>query len=471
MLFADLLFIYGFFVLCFIAYFAFKSIKARNAVLIFFSLLFYAYGEPKRIVIYLLGIAVNYALSLLLAPKNSPRKRKTALVISILFNIGMLAVFKYTDFVIDNINSIFGASIKPTGIVMLVGISFYTFRMISYMVDVYWEKVELQRNFGKLLLFISLFPTVTAGPIVRYTTIGGELTERTSSVNDIYEGFMRVICGLSKKVIISDNLGLLVNKCFGENISEASVAATWVGVIAYTLQVYYDFSGYSDIAIGMGRIFGFHFDENFNYPFICRSISEFWQRWHMSLGSFFRDYLLYLPIFGHRLPTVSLFLVWFTTGLWHGASWNYVIWGLYFGVFIYIETLLGKKRLKKIPTPIMHIYNKLVIIIGFGIFEFTSMADMGNFFKNLVGANGNAFTNDAFTAAVTPYLFLLLLAVAASFPIFASFKKRLASSGEGVQSAVMICGTAVAIALLFIDTALIVKALGSNVPFLYAKNF
>ncbi len=467
MLFADLLFMYAFLPLCFLFYFMFKSIKVKNAVLIAFSLIFYACGEPVKIFLFVASALINYLLALWMDKARGSAKCKLALILSLIYNIGMLGIFKYTDFMINNVNGIFGTEIPLLKIALPLGISFYTFQVMSYMIDVYWEKVPVQKHFHKLLLYISLFPQLVAGPIVRYQTIAEEIDSRKTCITDAFEGFLRLIIGLSKKVLLANNLNVLVQNCFGNNVSEASVTATWIGVIAYSLQVYFDFSGYSDMAIGIGRIFGFHFDENFRHPFMCRSISEFWQRWHISLGSFFRDYLLYLPIFGKRRAVLSLFLVWFTTGLWHGASWNYVIWGLYFGVFIFIETKIGKKNLKKAPTVLMHIYNKLVILIGFGIFKFENMNDLGNFFKNLVGANGNAFINTAATDALSTHLFIFIAAIIACFPISTYLKKRFESSSTFSYSAAMICVTAYALLLLFVDTSVLVKTFSSNNPFLY----
>ena len=467
MLFADLLFMYAFLPLCFLFYFTFKSIKVKNAVLIAFSLIFYACGEPVKIFLFVASALINYLLALWMDKARGSAKCKLALILSLIYNIGMLGIFKYTDFMINNVNGIFGTEIPLLKIALPLGISFYTFQVMSYMIDVYWEKVPVQKHFHKLLLYISLFPQLVAGPIVRYQTIAEEIDSRKTSITDAFEGFLRLIIGLSKKVLLANNLNVLVQNCFGNNVSEASVTATWIGVIAYSMQVYFDFSGYSDMAIGIGRIFGFHFDENFRHPFMCRSISEFWQRWHISLGSFFRDYLLYLPIFGKRRAVLSLFLVWFTTGLWHGASWNYVIWGLYFGVFIFIETKIGKKNLKKAPTVLMHIYNKLVILIGFGIFKFENMNDLGNFFKNLVGANGNAFINTAATDALSTHLFIFIAAIIACFPISTYLKKRFESSSTFSYSAAMICVTSYALLLLFVDTSVLVKTFSSNNPFLY----
>lgn len=467
MIFADILFLFAFLPICFILYFLSKSIKWRNSVLIFVSLVFYAFGKPLYIPLFLASIVVNYFLALGINKNKNTGKAKLLMVLDLLYNFGMLGIFKYTDFMINNINGIFGTNIPLQNIALPLGISFYTFQIVSYVIDVYWEKVPVQKNFGKLMLYISLFPQLVAGPIVRYQTVAEEIDNRRTTITDAFEGGLRLIIGLSKKVLLANNLNTLVIKCFGENISDATVVGTWIGVIAYSMQVYFDFSGYSDMAIGIGRIFGFHFDENFKHPFMCRSISEFWQRWHISLGSFFRDYLLYVPIFGKRRAVLSLFLVWFTTGLWHGASWNYVIWGLYFGVFIFIETKIGKKRLKNAPTLLMHIYNKLVILIGFGIFRFENIHDLGNFFKNLVGANGNQLINDNTITAFMNYLFVFLIALIACFPIIPAIKKRIEQSSQAVYSIAAVTATCCALMLLFVDTSVLVETFGSNNPFIY----
>ena len=467
MLFADLFFMFAFLPICFLAYFAFKSIKAKNIVLIITSLIFYAFGEPIKIFMFVGSALLNYLFARWIDSTRGTRNCKLALTLSLLFNFGMLGVFKYTDFMISNINGIFGTSIPAQNIALPLGISFYTFQIVSYVIDVYWEKVPVQKQFHKLLLYISLFPQLVAGPIVRYQTVAEEIDDRKTTIYDAFEGFTRLIIGLSKKVLLANNLNTLVNACFGENLSEASVTATWLGVVAYAMQVYFDFSGYSDMAIGIGRIFGFHFDENFKHPFMCRSISEFWQRWHISLGSFFKDYLLYIPIFGKRRAVLSLFLVWFTTGLWHGASWNYVIWGLYFGVFIFIETKIGKKNLKNAPSLLMHVYNKLVILIGFGIFKFENINDLGNFFKNLVGANGNAFSNNETLVAFKSHVFIFAIALLACFPIAGFLKRRFEVAKPSVIFIATLCTTIYLVLLLFLDTTVLVKTFSSNNPFLY----
>lgn len=467
MLFADLFFMFAFLPICFMAYFAFKSIKAKNIVLIVTSLVFYAFGEPIKILMFVGSALLNYLFARWIDSARGTKGSKIALAISLLYNFGMLGVFKYTDFMISNINGIFGTSIPAQNIALPLGISFYTFQIVSYVIDVYWEKVPVQKQFHKLLLYISLFPQLVAGPIVRYQTVAEEIDDRKTTIYDAFEGFTRLIIGLSKKVLLANNLNTLVNACFGENLSEATVTATWIGVVAYAMQVYFDFSGYSDMAIGIGRIFGFHFNENFKHPFMCRSISEFWQRWHISLGSFFRDYLLYVPIFGKRRAVLSLFLVWFTTGLWHGASWNYVIWGLYFGVFIFIETKIGKKNLKNAPTLLMHIYNKLVILIGFGIFKFENINDLGNFFKNLIGANGNSLVSNETFITFKAHIFIFAIALLACFPIAGYFKRRFEVAKPSVAFMAMLCTTIYLVLLLLLDTTVLVKTFSSNNPFLY----
>jgi len=474
MLFADILFLFVFLPICISSYFLVKDIKSKNTVLLIFSLIFYAWGEPVRILLLVLSAALNYSLAIMIELSKGSNKGKGYLILSLIFNIGMLGIFKYTDFFLSNINGLLGTSIPMQNIALPLGISFYTFQIMSYVIDVYWDKVSAQRSFFDLLMYVSLFPQLVAGPIVRYETIAEEIKDRHTTVADFSDGMCRLIVGLTKKVLLANNLNLLVEELFhvektGVNIGEATVVGAWVGVIAYSMQVYFDFSGYSDMAIGMGRIFGFHFDENFEHPFMCRSISEFWQRWHISLGSFFRDYLLYLPIFGKRRKYLSLFLVWFTTGLWHGASWSFIFWGLYFGLFLFLETLVGKKRLKQIPTVAMHIYNKLVIILGFGIFYFTDLTEMGTFFKALIGANGNAFISESTTLSIETYIWLFLVSIIACFPIVPAIKKHVSKLSYYGQGIAKLLQTAVVCVMLFICVNLLVDSFLTNNPFLYFR--
>jgi len=474
MLFSDLFFLYFFLPLCFILYYLAKSTKRRNIVLVIFSLFFYAFGEPVKILLLLLSVGVNYVIGLLIADdKTRGKSGKVFLVIGLVFDIGMMGVFKYTDFIIDNINALTGLSIAHSGIVMPLGISFFTFQILSYIIDVYWENVTAQKKFYKLLLYISMFPQLIAGPIVRYETIAEEIDNRTITADDICDGMTRFVVGLSKKVLLANTLNLVVKGLFETTdttlLGSVSAVACWTGAICYALQIYFDFSGYSDMAIGMGRMFGFHFDENFNYPFICRSISEFWQRWHISLGSFFRDYLLYLPIFGKRRQYLSIFLVWFTTGLWHGAAWNFVIWGLYFGIFVFAESKIGKKALKKVPDVVMHIYNKIIIIIGFGIFYFDDLGALGRFFGGLIGTAGGGFINDSAITVLTDYSYVIIFAIIASFPVIPFIKKQFAKLG-GVGKAIYQIGACVAcVAMLIMVYGVLVDTFATNNVFIYTR--
>ncbi|MBQ0092271.1 MAG: MBOAT family protein [Clostridiales bacterium] len=484
--FATLPFIALFFPICIAAYLLANKTQYRNCILILFSMLFYACGRPIELVLLLLTTAINFLLARSIDANRTNKLCKLSFAIALIYDIGMLFVFKYTDFLIGNLNQWFGLSLPTADLTLPLGISFYTFQILSYIIDVYWENVPVQKKFSKLLLYISLFPQLVAGPIVRYSTVAEEIDNRHTSLTDLTEGFTRVLIGLGKKVIVANHLKLLAELYLTTTVDTASVFATWIGVISYSMQVYFDFSGYSDMAIGMGRIFGFHFDENFNYPFICRSIQEFWQRWHISLGSFFRDYLLYVPIFGKRRQWMSLFLVWFTTGLWHGASWNFIVWGLYFGVFIFIEQKLGKKTLKKIPDVAMHIYNKIVIIIGFGIFyqdnctSFdTFLSKMGSFFGNLFGFSGHGFFNGAELTNgplnkelnepvyFTKYVWLFLIAIIACLPIVPALKKYVKTCSAGVQSAAQVLSALFCIGLLVVSVIMIIAS--KNNPFLYFR--
>ena len=468
MKFTDLIFVYIFMAALIPIYFIGRKTTYRNVILVAFSLIFYAWSRPEWLILLLVSITGNYFFGLMIDKYRGTGKAKLGVALSLVLSLGMLAVFKYTDFFIGNINGIFGTSIPLTNIALPIGISFYTFQIISYIMDVYWDKVPVQKNYGKLLLYISLFPQLVAGPIVRYSTIVNEIDKRTSSYDDISTGITRFIYGFGKKTIIANALYEIVEKYFGNDLGSLSVAGTWYAVILYALYVYYDFSGYSDMAIGLGRIFGFRFDENFRYPFVSKSITEFWQRWHISLGTFFRDYLLYVPIFGKRRKYAGLLLVWFCTGFWHGASWNYIIWGLYFGLFVFLEQLIGKKRLKKVPAVIMHIYAKLIIIVGFGIFYFNDksggISALGTFFGNLVGANGNMLIDLGTQTSFMNNIFLIIAAIVCSTPVIPAIRKKLLETDAG-QNAVGISTVVSNVVILAVGTLMLVSS--TNNPFLY----
>ncbi len=465
MIFSSLIFLYLFLPICLISYAAVREMRFKNLVLILFSLFFYAWGEPVRILYLLLSVMLNYFFGIQVRKQKGSRA-KLVLGASLVYNIGMIGVFKYSGFLMENINAIFGSHFPVPEIAQLIGISFYTFQVISYVVDCYWEKVEPQRDFSKFLLYVSLFPQLIAGPIVRYTTIAAEIDSRRTTLEDLSSGLTRFIIGLSKKVILADQLFRIVDDFLGGNPESLSVVGTWYGVIIYSLYIYFDFSGYSDMAIGLGRIFGFHFDENFRHPFLCKDITEFWQRWHISLGSFFRDYLLPLPIFGIRNKYLSLFAVWLCTGIWHGASWNYVIWGLYYGAFIMLEAKLGKKKMRSFPLWARHIYSKLVIIIGFGIFYFEDGGQLLQFLRNLTLFNPNGFCTTMEQVSFCNNLYLILAAIACTFPLL-ELPKKLAEKSANARLTVSALGTLSCAALLILSSILLVDA--TTKAFLYYR--
>lgn len=470
MVFADLFFIYCFLPLCLICYLLARSIPAKNGVLIVFSLIFYAWGEPLWILLLLFSSLLNWAAGLVIERARGTSGAKAAVAAAIVVDIGLLVVFKYSGFLVENLNALTHLALPVPQIRMPIGISFFTFQAISYVLDCYWETVEVQRRWPRFLLYLALFPQLIAGPIVRYSAVEKEIGDRKITLTDLSEGALRVIVGLSKKVILANNLWAIVDTFFGKDITGLSVLGTWYTVLVYSLYVYFDFSGYSDIAIGLGRMFGFHFDENFRHPFACKTIAEFWQRWHISLGSFFRDYLLYVPIFGKNRKYLSLFLVWFCTGVWHGAAWNYILWGLYFGCFIFFEQKLGKKRIKRWPLWWKHIYSKLVILIGFGIFYFEDLGQLGQFFLNISGAamltNGAAFFDQVTWSSLLNHLFLILGSIVFSLPVLPKIKQFFLENGSsGLYIAGRVGSTALCLGLLAVVSILLVDT--TNNVFLY----
>lgn len=472
MVFADLFFLYVFLPLCLLAYCLFKDIEKKNVVLIIFSLIFYAWGEPVYVLLLLFSAVFNWCMGLVIDRTREGPGGKASVALAIVVNLALLMVFKYSAFLVENFNAVFKTSVAVPSISLPIGISFFTFQALSYIIDVYWETVEAQPRFKNFLLYLSLFPQLIAGPIVRYSVVEEEITSRSTSLTDLSQGAMRVILGLAKKVIIANNLYTIVETFYGSSITSLSIFGNLYTVIVYSLYVYFDFSGYSDMAIGLGRMFGFHFNENFTHPFACTTVAEFWQRWHISLGSFFRDYLLYVPIFGQPRKYFNLFLVWFCTGLWHGASWNYVLWGLYFGLFLFFEQTIAKKWLKKWPSWVKFIYSKIVIVIGFGIFFFEDLSQLGEFFKHifLVSAfTGQAAWFDSLTwSSLLNNLFLIVVAIVISMPVFPKVKGLvLESRRQGVYTIGWVAAILGCIVLLALSSILLVDA--TNNPFLYFR--
>lgn len=378
MLFSSMIFLWVFLPIILFLYFVLDK-RYRNIFLLFASLIFYAWGEPKYIFLMVFSIIVNYLFGILIDQCIEHKRRKLWLIICIIINLGLLGYFKYFNFIVDNINQLAReVIIRPKNIILPIGISFYTFQALSYVVDVYRYKegrgdVKVQKNIFNLALYIALFPQLIAGPIVKYHDIVEQIEVRTSSIPKVAYGIKRFIYGLGKKVIISNTLALVSDQIFALPVGELGFATAWVGIISYSLQIYFDFSGYSDMAIGLGHLFGFRFMENFNYPYISKSIQEFWRRWHISLSTWFREYL-YIPLGGNRKGArrtyINLMIVFFATGLWHGASWNFIIWGLFHGLFLVLERKwLGEVLARNSFKLLNHIYTLLVVMIGWVFFR------------------------------------------------------------------------------------------------------
>lgn len=386
--FTSILFLFLFFPAFLFCYFIFKKRNIRNYVLFFFSIIFYAWGEPFYVFLILISILVNYVLAILIDKKKN---RKLWFILALVFDLGTLLVFKYTDFIINTINFIPKLNLPLVNLALPIGISFYTFQMVSYIIDVYKKKVKVQKNILYLGCYIVSFPQLIAGPIVRYETIEDELDNRKENYKDTALGIRRFISGFAKKAILANSLGLIATSILDAGANHYGFIGSWIAMICYTMQIYFDFSGYSDMAIGIGKMLGFNYLENFDMPYISKSITEYWRRWHISLSSWFKDYV-YIPLGGNRVSKIkwirNIFIVWFLTGLWHGASWNFVLWGLYFGVILLIEKIWLNKYLDKAPSAIKHIYTMVLVIIGWVIFRSTNLSEAGSILTSMIGLNG-----------------------------------------------------------------------------------
>jgi len=428
MVFSSLFFLFFFLPLNLIFYYFAPTLKAKNIVMLVFSLIFYAWGEPVYLFL-LLGMSfADWLIALYIGKQNiKSAKAKFGLVLMCIVNLGLLSIFKYGTFLMENLNSLTGFPDVIPKILLPIGISFYTFQLMSYVIDVYRGDTESQKNYFTLLLYVSLFHQCIAGPIVRYKDVRNALTDRKVDNAGLSYGVWRFAIGLAKKSILANVCGSVADTFLGiagssdaaAILTERSVMSVWVGVLAYTLQIYLDFSAYSDMAIGMGSMIGIKYMENFNYPYMSRSVSEFWRRWHISLGAFFRDYL-YIPLGGNRhglLRTIfNLFVVWFFTGMWHGASWNFVLWGLYFFVFILLEKLFLSKLLEKNKT-ISHIYLLIIVYFGWILFRFKDLNLIVITLKSMFGLNGNAFWNFETGTVILNNLTVFVIAIIASTPL------------------------------------------------------
>ena len=459
MLFSSIPFLYYFLPAVLILYFLVPK-KLKNTVLLLFSLVFYAWGEPKYVFLMIATIVAFYLCGLAIEKAQTKKWKKVWVITSAVIGLGLLAVFKYADFFAENFNAVTGLSVPLLKLLLPVGISFYTFQSLSYTIDVYRGNVPAQHNIISFGAYVTLFPQLIAGPIVRYIDVARELEERKHSWENIWLGLRRFLMGLAKKVIIADNFALLI-KMFRES-GEPSVLFYWMYAIAFALNIYFDFSGYSDMAIGLGRIFGFHFIENFNYPYLSRSITEFWRRWHMSLGSWFRDYV-YIPLGGNRVKkwrwVINILVVWMLTGFWHGAAWNFILWGLMFAVLLLAEKWLPVKSL---PRVLQHIYVLLLIVISFVIFNANDMAQAGSDLACMFGFGNLPAVTDATLYYLQSFGLLFVIAFVGATPLVKKWGLRLGDTKVGA-----VLEPILLLLLLLICTAYLVD--GAFSPFLYFR--
>lgn len=471
MVFSSLTFLYFFLPLNFIFYFISKNKTYRDWVLIIFSLSFYAWGEPIWVTILVFSGVMDYFHGLWVEKYRGKWQSRAALLSSVIVNLTLLGFFKYWGFIIENLNYLAGTSIPIKEFGLPIGISFYTFQTISYVIDVYRGEVKAQRSFYKLLLFVSLFHQLVAGPIVRYQDIARQIEKRTISVEGFSSGVTRFVTGLGKKVILANHSGAVAEMLIGGGISQLSILGAWLGIIMFAFQIYFDFSGYSDMAIGLGRMFGFTYKENFNYPYISRSATEFWRRWHISLGSFFRDYV-YIPLGGNVNNHVrNLFIVWFLTGLWHGASWNFIIWGLYYGLLIFLEKAFLNKVMSKLPRYISHIYLIGAVLVGWVFFYYTDLSRAFELLGVMSGLAGTTITNPEFYIHFKNNALFLVVAIIACTPVIHNIKGYLLSDGGPLDDSFSFSRelfiSLINIAILGISTVLLVGKTYN--PFLYFR--
>lgn len=486
MVFSNLFFLYFFLPLNLICYFLAKSIHVRNGILIVFSLFFYAWGEPRYVPLLVGMVLINWIFGLMIEKYRGQKLAKAGLIGACICSLTLLGIFKYLTLILGTTHDLFGLPSVVPQILLPIGISFYTFQLLSYVVDVYRGEVEAQTHFFRLLLYTSLFHQCIAGPIVRYKDISEEILYRQINRGEVARGINRFAAGLAKKAVLANTCGLLADQFiltdaavadvsqFTQNaaaLSAKPAVILWMGVLFFMLQIYLDFSAYSDMAIGMGLMIGFHYKENFNYPYLSSTVSEFWRRWHISLGSFFRDYV-YIPLGGSRKglgrTILNLFVVWALTGLWHGASWNFVLWGLYFFIFIALERLFLNKVFARLPGFVSHIYLLIVVYFGWILFRFKNMALIGVVLKGMFCQNGNPWTTFEANTTLLNYIFFLAIAVIAVTPLVHNIERAISvASGRSaawfrVNSVVQV---AMPLVLLLISTMSLVG--NSYNPFLY----
>lgn len=469
MLFSSNLFLFLFLPWVIVIYYLLNR-KSRNYFLLIVSLLFYAWGEPKFVWIMISSILFNYLMALIIYRCQISKIRPWLLTLTVTGNLSVLFIYKYLDFFITNINRL-GFNLPLQNIALPLGISFFTFQAMSYVIDVYRGTVSVQKYPQNVGLYVSFFPQLVAGPIVRYQTIAEQIDNRKENFNDFSEGVRRFIIGFSKKIILSNNMALVADAVFSVSDSRRSVIYAWMGALAYSFQILFDFSGYSDMAIGIGKMFGFHFLENFDYPYISVSVSEFWRRWHMSLGQWFRDYV-YFPLGGSRVKAknrliFNLFIVWGLTGIWHGASWNFVLWGLLYFVLISFEKLTGwpNRFHHRWQKQLYRIFTLLSVMIGWVLFRSTDLHSAVGFLKSMLGMTGNTFLCDMVFRTCQQYRFFFLASCLCSTPVFRFLKKHIAEKSSAMLHIVNTLSIPVYLLLLFWSISYIM--IGSHNPFIY----
>lgn len=447
--------------------------KLRNAVLFIASLIFYAWGEPIYIVIMLFSTVVDYTHGLLVSRfKKSGDIKKAKLVVasSMIINLSLLCFFKYSDFFISNINTLFDAGIPLLKMALPIGISFYTFQTMSYTIDVYRGQAEAQRNIISFGAYVALFPQLIAGPIVQYKTIATQLNHRIESVDMFSDGVSRFMMGLGKKVLLANNIGFLWNQISNMDLQTLPTVTAWIGIVAFSFQIYFDFSAYSDMAIGLGKMFGFTFLENFNYPYMSKSITEFWRRWHISLGTWFREYV-YIPLGGNKKgfgkQIRNILIVWLLTGIWHGASWNFIAWGVYFGIILIIEKLFLLRYLEKSPIFIQRIYTLIVVLFSWVIFALDDFSLVLQYFKAMFGLNQGAFIDAQTGYLLYTNLILLIILILASTGYPKKLAEKLFLKLKSKPLAIQIVKNVVFIGVFILSVAYLVDA--SYNPFLYFR--
>ena len=462
MLFSGIPFLYYFLPAVVILYFLIPQ-SLKNGFLLLASLLFYAWGEPRFIFVMLLTVTVNYFCGLIIDRFHQPAPRTAAMVVGVALSLGFLTYFKYFGFFTDVILGLLGKENLFTKPTLPIGISFYTFQVLTYTVDVYRRKVPVQKIYAKLLLYVSFFPQLIAGPIVNYTDIAPSLDQRNASTEDVYEGFLRFFVGFGKKVLLANTCGIITDKLTAAD--SMSFAGSWLMILAYTFQIYFDFSGYSDMAIGMGRMFGFHFLENFNYPYISKSVTEFWRRWHISLGTFFREYV-YIPLGGNRVCTWkkirNILVVWLLTGFWHGASWNFLAWGVYYGLLLLAEKFLFRNIQKKLPGILNWALTFLLVMVGWVFFYYENIFDGLRHLGIMFGLQPANLTDPLAIYYFKHYLLYLVAAAAACFPWNIPASRR-----PGLENMVSRIKPLVLTGLFLLALAMIITQ--SYNPFLYFR--